>query len=162
MDTSIQWLFFCAWFILFGVSSRFICVVTYCKIPFFLRAERYSIVCTDGVLYLFICWWTFKLCPHYSYCKQFFYEYFVVRSLSQDQLFAIPWIVSHMEDMVVFPNLHFLPELAQTHVHWLNDAIQLSHPLPFSPPTLNLSPHHSLFQWVSSLYQVTKVLEFQL
>ena len=56
-----------------------------------------------------------------------------------------------------------LPEFTQTHVHWVGDAIQLSHPLP-SPsfPTFNLSQHQSLFKWVSSLHQVTKVLEFQL
>ena len=28
-----------------------------------------------------------------------------------------------------FPVLHHLPELAQTHVHWVGDAIQPSHPL---------------------------------
>ena len=28
-----------------------------------------------------------------------------------------------------FPVLHYLPEFAQTHIHWVNDAIQPSHPL---------------------------------
>ena len=28
-----------------------------------------------------------------------------------------------------FPVLHYLPEFAQTHVHWVGDAIQTSHPL---------------------------------
>ena len=62
-----------------------------------------------------------------------------------------------------FPTLHYLPEFAQIHVRWVNDAIQPSHPLlsPFSP-ALNLSQHQGLFQWVSSLHQVTKVLELQL
>ena len=56
-----------------------------------------------------------------------------------------------------------LPELAQTHVHWGGDAIQPSHPLSSpSPPTFNLSQHQGLFQWVSSLHHVAKVLEFQL
>ena len=59
--------------------------------------------------------------------------------------------------------LHYLPEFAQTHVHWVADAIQPSHPLSCpSPPALNLSQHQGLFQWVSSLHQVAKVLEFQL
>ena len=51
----------------------------------------------------------------------------------------------------------------QTHVHWVGDATQLSCPL-LSPssPIFNLSQHQGLFQWVSSLYQVAKVLEFQL
>ena len=61
------------------------------------------------------------------------------------------------------PVHHQLPELAQTHVHWVSDAIQSSHPLSSpSPPALNLSQHQGLFQWVSSSHQVTKVLEFQL
>ena len=55
-----------------------------------------------------------------------------------------------------------LPELAQTHVHWVSDAIQPSHSLssPF-PPAFNLSQHQGLFQWVSSLHQVAKVLGLQ-
>ena len=62
-----------------------------------------------------------------------------------------------------FPVHHQLLELAQTHVHWVGDAIQPSHPLLSpSPPTFNLSHHQSLFQWVSSSHQVARVLEFQL
>ena len=56
-----------------------------------------------------------------------------------------------------------LPECTQTHVHWVGDTIQPSHPLSSpSPPALNLSQHQGLFKSVSSLHQVTKVLEFQL
>ena len=62
-----------------------------------------------------------------------------------------------------FPVHHQLPELAQTHVHRVGDAIQPSHPLwSPSPPAFNLSQHQDLFQWVSSLHQMAKVLEFQL
>ena len=62
-----------------------------------------------------------------------------------------------------FPVHHKLPELAQTHVHQVGDAIQPSHPLSsLSPPALNLSQHQGLFKWVSSSHQVAKVLEFQL
>ena len=62
-----------------------------------------------------------------------------------------------------FPVLHYLLEFCQTHVHWVGDAIQPSHPLlpPTSPP-LSLFQHQGLFQWVSSSHQVTKVLELQL
>ena len=61
------------------------------------------------------------------------------------------------------PVLHQLPEFAQTHVHWVGDAIQSSYPLSsLSPPALNLSQHQGLFKWVSPLHQVAKVLEFQL
>ena len=56
-----------------------------------------------------------------------------------------------------------LQESTQTHVHQVSDAIQPSHPLSSpSPPALNPSHHQSLFQWVSSLHEVAKVLEFQL
>ena len=62
-----------------------------------------------------------------------------------------------------FPVHQQLPELTQTHAHWVSDAIQPSHPLSSpSLPTLNLSQHQSLFKWVSSSHQVAKVLEFQL
>ena len=62
-----------------------------------------------------------------------------------------------------FPVHHQLPELTQTHVHPVSDAIQPFHPLSSpSPPAFNLSQHQSLFQWVSSSHQVAKVLEFQL
>ena len=62
-----------------------------------------------------------------------------------------------------FPVLHYLPEFAQTHVHWVGDAIQSSHPLsPLSPLALNLFQHQGPFQCVSSPNQVAKVLEFQL
>ena len=59
------------------------------------------------------------------------------------------------------PVLHHLPEFAQTHVHWIDDANQPSHPL--SPPShaLSLSQHQGLFQWVGSSHQVAKVLELQ-
>ena len=57
---------------------------------------------------------------------------------------------------------HYLLEFAETHVHWVSDDIQSSHPLsPPSPPGLSLSQHQSLFQWVGSLCQVAKVLELQ-
>ena len=62
-----------------------------------------------------------------------------------------------------FPVHHQLPELVQTHVHRVNNAIQPSHPLPSpSHPACNLSQHQGLFQWVSSSYQVAKVLDLQL
>ena len=62
-----------------------------------------------------------------------------------------------------FPVHHQLPELAQTHVHRVSDAIQLSHSLSSpSPPAFNLSQHQGLFQGISSFHQVAKVLEFQL
>ena len=56
-----------------------------------------------------------------------------------------------------------LPESTQTHVPWVGDAVQPSHPLSSpNPSALNLSQQQGLFKWVSSLHQVAKVLEFQL
>ena len=61
------------------------------------------------------------------------------------------------------PVYHQLLEPTQTHVHWVGDAIQPSHPLSSpSPPTLNLSQHQGLFKRVSSSHQVAKVLDIQL
>ena len=60
------------------------------------------------------------------------------------------------------PVHHQLLELTQTHVHWISDAIQPSHPLS-SPltPAPNPSQHQGLFQWVNTSHEVVKVLEFQ-
>ena len=60
-----------------------------------------------------------------------------------------------------FPVHHKLPELAQTHVHQVGDAIQSSYPLSSPSPTFNLSQDQGLFQGVSSSQQVAKVLELQ-
>ena len=62
-----------------------------------------------------------------------------------------------------FPVHHQLPELTQTHVHRVGDAIQPSHPLSSpSLPAFSLSQNQGLFQGVSSLHQMAKVLELQL
>ena len=81
-----------------------------------------------------------------------------VHLLSRVGLFETPMFCSTPG----FPVHRQLPELAQIHVHLVDDAIQLSHPLS-SPsfPAFNLSQNQSLFQRVSSLHQVAKVLELQ-
>ena len=81
-------------------------------------------------------------------------------SLAQPCLMPCNPMYCSMPGLPVHPQLLGFP---QTHVHWVSDAIQPSHPL-LSPclPTFNLSQHQDLFQWVSSLHQVAKVLEFQL
>ena len=56
-----------------------------------------------------------------------------------------------------FPVHHQLPEFTQTHVHWVDNAIQPSHHLsPPFPPAFNLSYHQDLFQWVS-IFWVGKI-----
>ena len=82
-----------------------------------------------------------------------------VQSLSRVQLCVTPWTSCTPG----LPVHHQLPEFTQTHVHWVSDAIQPSHPLSSpSTPAFNLSQHRGLFKWVSSSQQVAKVLEFRL
>ena len=60
------------------------------------------------------------------------------------------------------PVHHQLPEFTQTHVHWVGDTIQPSHPLSLpSCLALNLSQHQGLFHWVGSSHQEAKLLELQ-
>ena len=79
----------------------------------------------------------------------------VVQLLSCVWLFATQWTAARC-----FPVLRYLLAFAQAHVCRVGDAIQPSHPLltPF-PPAFNLSQHQGLFQWVSCLPLVTRVLE---
>ena len=82
-----------------------------------------------------------------------------------------PWILSSVQSLwdpmdcstPGLPVHHQCLEFTYTHVHWVGDAIQPSHPLLSpSPPTFKLFQHQGLFKWVSSSHQVAKVLEFQL
>ena len=67
------------------------------------------------------------------------------------QLLSRVWLCEPMNCSTPgFPLLHYFLEFAQTHIHWVGDATQPSHPLsPPSPPAFSLSQHQSLFQWVS-------------
>ena len=62
-----------------------------------------------------------------------------------------------------FPVLLHPLELAETHVHWVGEAIQPSCPVSsLSPPAFNFSQHQGLFRLACSLHQVAKVLEVRL
>ena len=78
------------------------------------------------------------------------------------QLLSHVWLCNPMDCSTPgFPVLHYLPQFAQTHVHWVDDAIQSSHPLSHpSPPALNLSQHQDLFQWVGPSHQMAKYWSF--
>ena len=83
-----------------------------------------------------------------------------VPSLSRVWLFCDPMDCS-TPGFSVYHQLSALS--AQIHVNPVTDAIQPFHPLSsLSPPIFNLSQHQGLFQWVSSLHHMAKVLEFQL
>ena len=93
----------------------------------------------------------------FKICKNMTYKFSSLQSLSCVRLCnpidcITPGLLVHYQ----------LLGLTRTHVHWVSDAIQPSHPLSSPSPTFNLSEHQGLFQWVSSSHQVAKVLEFQL
>ena len=74
-------------------------------------------------------------------------------------LFATPWTATCQASL----SATISQSLLKTHVCWVGEAIQLSHPLsPTSPPAFNFSQHQGPFQWVSFSHQVIKVLELQL
>jgi len=80
-----------------------------------------------------------------------------VQLFSSIWLFATPWTAAR-QGLPVHPQLL---EFTQIHVHWVRDAIQISHNLLFpSPLALDFSQHQDLFQGVSSLHRVANVLEF--
>ena len=89
---------------------------------------------------------------------------FPALKFSSVQLLNHVWLCDPMDCSMSGLTIHYkLPESTQTHVHWVVDAIQPSHPLSSpSPPVLNLSQHQGLFKWVISSHQVAKGLEFQL
>ena len=91
---------------------------------------------------------------------QFFdVQFSSVQLLSCVWLFVTPWIPARQASLSI-TNSHFG---LLSHVHWVSDAIQPSHPLSScSPPAFNLPQHQGLFKWVSFSHQVVKVLEFQL
>ena len=77
------------------------------------------------------------------------------------QSFSRVWFCDPMNlSMPGLPVHNQLPEFTQTHVHWVSDAIQPSHPLLSPSPAVNLSQHQGLFHWVSSSHEVAKYWSF--
>ena len=115
----------------------------------------------------------FQCCVKMNFLTVYFYVPFLLEwfhaQAKQNLLFSSvtqvsPTLCNPMDCST--PGLHVrhqLPELTQTHVHWVSDAIQPSDRLSFlSFPALNLSQHQGLFQWVGSSHRVAKVLARQL
>ena len=102
---------------------------------FLQKGPQYTIFCTNFSKYRFCCLVT-QSCP--TLCN------------------------SMHGSMPGFPVLHHLPGLAQTHVHWVGDAIQPSHPLSSPSPAFYLSQLQDFSLKVTSLHQVAKVLKLQL
>ena len=71
-----------------------------------------------------------------------------VQLLSRVRLFVTPWTAACQTSL-------FITTFTQTHVHWVGDATQPSHPLSSpSTPSLNPSQDQGLFQWVTSSHEV--------
>ena len=100
--------------------------------------------------------------------RQFFLPSFVPRKFSSVQFSSVPQLCSTLcnpmdYSMPGLPVHHQLPEFTKTHVNWVGDAIQPSHPLSSpSPPTFSLSQHWGLFKWVRSSHQVAKVFSISI
>ena len=82
----------------------------------------------------------------------------VVQSLSCVQLFSTPWTPACQASLSFTISLNLLKLMTIKSVMLSNHLI-LSSP---SPPAFNLSQNQDLFQWVSFLHQMAKVLELQL
>ena len=143
-------------------------------VPHTLRYNFISL-CYLGVLYLFpkkcgrVVSWPLRLLgkPPLSYyfmlkSNHIIVDLSVYTSNSVVQLLSHVWFFTTPRTAALQTSvLHCFPKFAQTHVHWVSDAIQPSHPLSSpSPPALNLSQHQGLFQRVGSLHEVAKVLSF--
>ena len=107
------------------------------------------------ILHVFWFWISLVRCIRFVVC------YVMVRS---DQIRSVtqscPTLCDPMNRSTPgLPVHHQLLEFTETHLHWVSDAIQPSHPLSSpSPPAPNPSQHQSLFQWVNSSHEVAKVL----
>ena len=81
----------------------------------------------------------------------------VVESLSPIQLFATPWTAAHQASLSLTISQSLLKFMSIVLMVTFNHTL-----LSPSPPALNLSHHHGLFQWIDFLHQVAKALELHL
>ena len=95
-----------------------------------------------------------ELHQHNLHCVAFSW----VQSISRVRLLATLWTVACQVSLSITNPWSLLKLMSIELVMTSNHLILYS---PFFP-TFNLSQHQGLFQWVSSLHQVAKVLEFQL
>ena len=131
--------------------------------PLFSLKQKLTLVLQDSTQRLPLHWslsWLTLLSPSLYLYKQHYEKLVLVLVQSLSRI----WLSDPMNRSTPgLPVHHQLPEFTQTHVLWVSDAIQPSHPLSsLSPTAPNPSQHQSFFQWVNSLHEVAKVLEFQL
>ena len=82
----------------------------------------------------------------------------IVQSLSCIRLFATPWIAARQASLSV-TNSRSLLKLTSIESVMPSSHLILSSP---SPPAPNPSQNQGLYQWINSLHEVAKILEFQL
>ena len=98
----------------------------------------------------------------FSFINKIILKYFQVAVFIMIHDFQFSSVTHPMDYNMRGLLFHHQLEFTQTHVHWVSDAIQPSHPL--SSPSLsafNLSQYQGLFQWLTSSQKVAKVLELQ-
>ena len=139
----------------FSYSPKLVVSITH-----FEKLTKCYILFLEGTL-LFINWYIFSLMSHQYHQTLVNLQFSSVQSLSRVRLFATSWITAPG-----LPVRHHLPELTQTRVHQVGDAIQPSHPLssPF-PPAPNPSQHQSfpmsqLFTWGGQSTEVSALASF--
>ena len=116
-----------------------------------LRTPKLKDTCTPmfiAALFTIASSWKQPRCsPIDEWIKKLWYIYIMEYSVQFSCSVMSDSLRTHGLQHTRVPCPSHLPELAQTHVHYVSDAIQPSHPLLSpSPPTFNLSQHQSLFQ----------------
>ena len=137
-------------------DSCFLSVEGFCSFPhlifsvFVLLYKNYFGSCTYHIYHKYLM----------HFCLVSFHHIFQFSSVAQSCLALCNLMNCSTPGFLVH---HKLPELAQIHIHRVGDTVKPSHTLSSpSPSAFNLSQHQGLFQCVSSLHQVAKVLDFQL
>ena len=97
-------------------------------------------------------WFLSDRCPSIAYVSQ------SVQLLSHARFFVTPWIAAHQASLSISNSWSLLKHMSIKSVMPSNHLILLF----LSPHAPNPSQHEGLFQRVSSLHEVAKVLEFQL
>ena len=143
----------------FGAKENEVCHCFHCFPIYFPWSDGTG--CHN--LNFFECWVLSQLFHSFTFIKRFFSFSSLsaissVQSLSHVRLFATPWTATHQASLSI-TNSWSLPKLMSIESVMPSNRLILLSP---SPPALNLSQHQGLFQRVSSLHQVAKVLEFQL
>ena len=126
---------------------------------FLLDSSTLNCLCSSikDQLTVFVWAYFWAILFHWSMCL-FFHQYHTLLITVRSVQFSHSVLSDLCDPMDCsrsgLPVNHQLLELTQTHVHWVGDVIQPSHPLSSpSPPALNLSQHQGLFKWVSSLHK---------